>query len=268
MPSVHTIYSAHEPFVTIIFIHGSRGNYLTNWGPLKDGTNWTSWIGSDLKNADVLSVQHEANFWSISDDGTIDEYAKTIGHGLAQKIRSKRVVFVAYSLGGIIIKRLVKLIADDNKKVSVFKNLECSFCFIATPHLGANFSKLRKLANYFPNKILAIIFGWNPEIQQINDEFLGISRPFVDGIVCFAERMRYCGIIRLIDKSSSFIEDERALNLAISKSHSEICVVTSREDVIYMSILKLARNEKPRIYVGEANFEVDQSIVDRMFSRG
>lgn len=266
MPAIYSISeSAGPPAVTIIFIHGSGGHYLKNWGSLQEGSNWISWFGHDLENADVFSVQHEGNFWSLADEGTFDDYAETIGYALTQRVRSERIVFVAYSLGGIIAKRLMKLIADSDSKLATLKMKNFAFCFIATPHLGANFPKLRFIAGRLPNRLLGVIFGWNPEIQKINDDFLQIRPPLVGGIICFGERKRYLGLIRLIDRSSGFIAHERVQNLPISKSHSEICVVTTRGDVVYMSILKLAQGFSPKVYVGEEFFEIDSQILDRIF---
>ena len=265
MPTIHFIRKSSAPEVTIAFIHGSHGHYLKNWGPMEDGENWVHWLGHDVKTADIISIEHEASFRSLSDLGTFDDYAKTIGNGLAQAIRSERIVFVCYSLGGIIIKRLIKLVADGRSDLLPLRNMRCDFCFIATPHLGANFKRIEPIVRVVPNPILKTIFGFNPEIDQINKDFTGISRPLVESIACFGERKRHRGLFTIVHGSSSFIEDERALNLAISKTHSEICVAKTRGDIIYMTVAKLAANCAPKAYIGEASFTIDSNVLDRLF---
>lgn len=269
MPAIHSVSSAPDARVTVIFVHGSHGHYIKDWGTTDSEENWLFWIGHELDHADVFSIQHEANFWSLSDISTIDEYAETVGHLVAESVRTTKVVFVAYSIGGVIVKRLMKLVANGDNKLKGFSPAECSFCFIATPHLGANFTVFQPIVKILPNGVLSTIFGWNPEIERIYEDFLKIQKPLVDGIVCFSERKRFGGLFTIVPKRSSFIEDPRALNFAISRNHSEICVVGTRSDLIYKCVLKLARNEKPKkTHVGESSFELDQAIVDRMFKSG
>src|SRR5262249_41482535 len=110
-----------------------------------------------------------------------------------------------------------------------------------------------------------VIFGWNPEIQKINDEFLDLQPPLIGQIVSFYERKKLWGIIRLIDKSSGVIASERVTNLPISKSHSQICIVRDKSDVVYLMVTNLARGVKARTGVGEQYFEVDSQILKNMF---
>jgi hypothetical protein len=264
MPEVHTIaLSSVAPQVSIVFIHGSDGNYISTWGPSDHDANWIYWIGADHNNVDVFSVQHEGSIWSLTDYATITEYAETISYALSKLVRTEKIFFIGHSLGGIIIKQIAIMIESDTT-LSSLADKGLDFCFIATPHLGGNFGFARSAVRLIPNKLMGLVFGWNSEVQEINDKFLQLRNPTLGTILCFAERKRFFGF-KLIENSSAFIQDKQAINLAISRHHTSICTLTSRQDVIYLSVSKLCKHAAKRTLVGEAQFELDQSLIERAF---
>jgi len=264
MPEVHIIsQSRANPHLTVVFIHGSNGNYIRSWGSNDPDSNWIYWIAEDFPDADVLSVQHEGNIWSLTDYATINDYAKTIGYTLSQMIRSERILLIGHSLGGIIAKQIALLIESD-PELSPLRGKSLDFCFIATPHLGGNFDFARSIVRFIPNRLLGLVFGWNLEIQDINDRYLETRKKRFGGVLCFAERRRFFGL-KLMKESSAFIPDSRAVNLPISKHHKAICKLKSKQDAIYLCVAKLGEYSRKRTLVGESSFEIDRSLIDRAF---
>jgi Putative serine esterase (DUF676) len=261
MPELHPIFKSRtEPDLTFVFIHGSGGDYLTSWGPSKLTDNWIYWLGHDLKNIDIYSVQHEANLFSFSDYGTISEYATTIGHSVEQKLRSRRVVFICHSLGGTIAKRMIALAANGSISFTT-DGRKIDLCFIATPHLGMGYRWLASI----PNGIASAVFGANAEIQRANDEFLDIPRQIVDSILCFGERRRSFGM-KLFQNETAFLRDSRSVNLPISKNHNNVCKILSKNDVIYQSILNLgAARLKGKTVISEKEILINSDILNRLF---
>jgi hypothetical protein len=256
MPEVHPIsLSANAPHLSVV--------YIRTWGTPSRDANWIYWVGADHNNIDVFSVQHEGSIWSLTDYATLTEYATTIGYALSKVIRSEKILFIGHSLGGIIVKQIAILIASD-VRLSTLSSKRLDFCFIATPHLGGNFDFVRPVIRFVPNRLMGLVFGWNAEIQEINDRYLQLRTPTFGTILCFAERRRFFGI-KIVGNSSAFIEDQRAINLAISRHHSSICTLTSRRDVIYLVISQLCKHSVNRTLVGEGRFELDQSSIERIF---
>jgi pimeloyl-ACP methyl ester carboxylesterase len=261
MPELHAIFrSRAEPKLTLVFIHGSGGNYLRTWGPSKLEANWIYWLGRDLRAVDVYSVQHEANLFSFSDYGTISEYASTIGYSIDQTLRSRRVIFVCHSLGGTIAKRMITLAANGSIPFSL-DHRRIDLCFIATPHLGLGY----RLLAYMPNGIASAIFGANTEIQRANEEFLAVPHETIDRILCFGERRRFIGF-RLFQNETAFLNDTRSINLPISKDHKRVCKIQNKNDVIYQSILRLGRARlKGQTVISEEEIFIAPDTLDRLF---
>lgn len=264
MPEVYVIsQSRTHPRLTVIFIHGTNGNYIRTWGSNDPASNWIYWIAEDLPDADVFSVQHEGNIWSLTDYATITDYAKTIAYTMGQLIRSDHVLLIGHSLGGIIAKQIA-LIIESDVKLTLLRDKSLDFCFIATPHLGGNFDFARSIVRFVPNRLLGLVSGWNLEIQDINDKFLETRKTRFGGVLCFGERKRFFGL-KLMKDSSAFIPDDRAVNLSISKHHKAICKLQSRQDAIYLCVKKLCDYSRKSTLVGESSFEVDRSLLVRAF---
>jgi hypothetical protein len=264
MPELHAISRGHSaPILTVVFVHGTDGHYIKTWGPTAPGENWIYWMGADHPRVDVFSVQHEGSIWSLTDYSTIAEYAGAIGYAVSKVVRTERLLFIGHSLGGIVVKQLV-LMAESDPNLSSLAGRYLDFCFIATPHLGGNFGLARPLTTLVPNKLLGLVFGWNKEIQKINDRFLEVKNVKMGALISFAERRRLLGL-KIIPDHAAFINDKRAQNLALSKDHRSICKLKSRDDVIYIAVDEFCKASPRRNLVGESEFKLDQQMISRAF---
>lgn len=236
MPSVFQISRAqHRPSLSIVFIHGSGGDHLSTWMPKGQESCLMHWLAEDLKEVDVLSVAHEADAKSFVDYSTLVEYASAIAYGLAPLIRSKSILFVCHSLGGLIAKQIVIAAPSSNADPKDFAR-DADFCFIGTPHAGVHFRWLRRAHMLiFRNQLGRILLGDSETLRNLNANFV---EAVAGQIVCFAERRRW-HFFKLMPDESGFIDHKRAVNLSISKTHEDICKPTSRDDVLYQAILRL-----------------------------
>lgn len=260
MPSVHQIHACSgPPSLTIIFVHGSGGHYLETWGPTASTESILYWLANDLKHVDIYSVGHEANLASMSDYATIEEYADVIAFALRPTIRTQNVLFVGHSLGGIIIKQLIINHADN------FSPASLDFCFIGTPHNGANFAWLRFVHGLiFRNEVGKLLLGHNAELQQINTGFLKPTNRCVGQIICVAERRRIFGM-KIMSDHSAMIGDPRAINLPVSKNHHDLSKPRDRNDVVYQAILRLAQSRISKLaLVSDSNFTDDEGLQEAL----
>lgn len=44
----------------VIFVHGLDGNHRATWLDTKESTFWTAWLGEDLSDVGVWSLEYEA----------------------------------------------------------------------------------------------------------------------------------------------------------------------------------------------------------------
>lgn len=121
----------------IVFVHGLNGHWRNTWG--SSGGFWPDWIAEDFPAA-VRSVEYEAAFTNWGHSLSIPERARNLEAILRDRgIGERPVVFIAHSLGGLIVKQLLRYAADareDSRERQLLQNTR-GVIFLATPHTGS-----------------------------------------------------------------------------------------------------------------------------------
>ncbi|KAG0600690.1 hypothetical protein M758_11G053700 [Ceratodon purpureus] len=194
------VYSLSEPKagppeIEIVFVHGLQFSdykdaFWRTWiAGVKDedGTEifWPkAWLGDELPRARILSLSYDSSAWRTNKQGLMDAYV--VGETLVQEMvgmakvgqhKNCPVVFVAHSLGGLMVKEIVckaqGKFRNDLKFQNFLQNIG-GFLFYATPHDGA---KLADTAAKVPNmgemvRLLGVI---NKELGRLNSQFKQIA---------------------------------------------------------------------------------------------
>ena len=142
MSELHPISSHRtESTADIIFVHGLGGHWWDTWAadPNRDDTYWPKWLTHSVPNADIWSLEYEANRsqWqpgmSLVEQGqSFLELLKTKGFG------ARPILFVTHSLGGLLVKSVIResFAANDGKAKSIATATR-GVAFFATPNSGA-----------------------------------------------------------------------------------------------------------------------------------
>jgi len=90
---------------------------------------------------------------------------------------SKPIVFLAHSLGGLILKEAIVQMADRDKSVSGILNNICGAIMFGVPSLGMEQSHLLAMVDGQPNESLVQDLSYNRSgyIRQLNARFEGLS---------------------------------------------------------------------------------------------
>jgi pimeloyl-ACP methyl ester carboxylesterase len=149
-PSEH----ADNYHLDVVFVHGlgSDANAWVNepfnwpWANKKPPFNWPDELGRRSQHLNVLIPEYFAPMFK-SGDTDVQQQFQMAAIGFLDKLRSKGlgirpIVFIAHSLGGIIVKQALRL-AQQSKDAngqhrpdSIFTMTRCVI-FLSTPHAGA-----------------------------------------------------------------------------------------------------------------------------------
>lgn len=193
------VYKLSEPAgplkVEIVFIHGLQlfdhsEAYWKTWiaGKVdKDGKEFCwpmTWLTEDVPGARIWSLSYDSTAWRTSTTGNVDGYAS--GESLVQEmVESAKigqhkcpVVFVCHSLGGVLVKEIVKHAHDTFGKDEKYKNFLQSirgYLFYSTPHDG---SHLADYVRHLPKmgKMVSRLEVINDGIGRLNSNFERIER--------------------------------------------------------------------------------------------
>ncbi|USP73005.1 hypothetical protein yc1106_00279 [Curvularia clavata] len=159
LQGLQVVCEGTNPVVDIVAVHGLNGHCEKTWtaGSGADSINWLrDLLPHDLPNARILSWGYDANTHSGSRIST--QYLYDHGRGLVSDLclhrqlteSSKRpIIFVAHSLGGIIVKSaLIHSDAARRGALEEHRAIKLStygILFMGTPHQGGSGVALGKL---------------------------------------------------------------------------------------------------------------------------
>jgi hypothetical protein len=116
-------------------------------------------LPSQLPNARILLFGYNSNVAFETSIAGVREQAVNLLNRLASKredAEERPIIFVAHSLGGIIVKRaLVEAKLDDSYKA--IRDATYGIAFFGTPHQGGNFATLGDIAASIVRGVL-----WSP----------------------------------------------------------------------------------------------------------
>lgn len=156
--------TATEADIAIVLVHGLLGDPKTSFGdwprimaedqdPLR--------TGRDMSDFAVYAVDYQASFKSKS---AIEEIANLVATDLAASpiyTRHRFVVFVAHSLGGLIVKRVLATWRAQGKQLLIDRTL--GIALLGVPSDG---SPLADLAGKHGVDRIASLFGWDGHLVE------------------------------------------------------------------------------------------------------
>ncbi|ORY56951.1 uncharacterized protein BCR38DRAFT_414263 [Pseudomassariella vexata] len=170
------------------------------------------------------------------------KYARD-GQGQELDIGHVPLIFVAHSMGGLIVKEAYMQGQNDPEYESIIKAIS-AITFLATPHRGTN------LANTL-NRILQSTFVTNSKqyiseltrssftLQKLNEQFRHIA-PRLDIISFYATQPTSLGLksarVMVLEKDSSVLGYPGETSKALNADHHGVCKYDCPEDPNYITV--------------------------------
>lgn len=130
----------------VIFVHGLDGDPRKTWTspPPPENRLWPTWLAADIDGLGVWSLGYEAP--ALEWRGSAMALADRAGNVLSlleaeNRLASGELIFVGHSLGGLVIKQLLRKASDAaSRRTEALSLIERTrkVAFLATPHLGAD----------------------------------------------------------------------------------------------------------------------------------
>ena len=164
--------------IHVIFIHGISGDSFSTWSALKDKkTFWPIWLEEDIPDLAIWTVGYEASIsrWH----GTAMHIADRATNILERLLNEpdlnngKEIVLIGHSMGGLIIKQLLRTVDDishDRKEAHLFVQSVRRIAFLATPHIGSNLATLGNILRIIllPSKATGGLIKNDSNLRDLN----------------------------------------------------------------------------------------------------
>ncbi|KAL8861263.1 MAG: hypothetical protein Q9178_002479 [Gyalolechia marmorata] len=184
---LNIVHEAENPNIDIIFVHGLGGSSFKTWSWNRDiDYFWPVWLSHDphLASSRILTFGYNAALKGPSSNLNITEFAKDLllrmltfsGGALpSPHIGTDPIIFVAHSMGGLIIKRAFILARSDEKYSKIVSQVH-GMLFLSTPHKGSNYARtLNNILNAAPSSAEKIYVSElelnSTSLQDINELF-------------------------------------------------------------------------------------------------
>ncbi|KAL8848384.1 MAG: hypothetical protein Q9221_006583 [Calogaya cf. arnoldii] len=245
------------PIVDIIFVHGLGGTSQKTWSRNRDTQFFwpREWLPLEpgFERARILTFGYNAHFASSGRENVLDiaDFAKDLLFGMkyglnedSQELEVGRVpvIFVAHSMGGLIVKK-AHILGRNDEQYKQCIGATSAVLFLSTPHRGTNLAELlnRILAvsvfNHSPKQYIAELRQNSPALQDINEQFRNIA-PQLHLFSFYETQQTAVGPRRMmvLEKDSSILGYPNEISKALDADHHNVCKYTNQQDPNYISV--------------------------------
>lgn len=242
--------NSESPKQHVIFVHGLGGHAYQTWQSNKadDSTFWPVWLADDIADVAIWTVSYSAppSNW-LGTAIPLQHRAVSVLAMLTseEKIQQGTIALVGHSLGGLLIKQLLREANDQRSRQATVERLLNQIkaaVFYGTPHTGsrlATFSdRLRVLI--WPSTATRDLMLHDPNLRSLNTWY----RSWSDHIrhrVYYETQETSIGMI--VDPSSADAGLVGANPIPIDADHSGICKPMDRTDQRYVLTREFLKND-------------------------
>jgi pimeloyl-ACP methyl ester carboxylesterase len=223
----------------VVFVHGLGGDAKQTWHPNgKPMDFWPKWIGEELPQIGVWSIDYEAakTKWTGDALALPDRATDLLGRMELAGFGSRPIVFVTHSLGGLVVKQVLRhareMAVPDWKAIA---DAARGIVFLATPHAGADLSGYLKAVSTFARPTAAIgdLQAHHERLRELNIWFRNNLQAMGVRIKVMYETKPTSGFL-IVNATSADPGVNGVVPLPIESDHITICKPTSKSALAFL----------------------------------
>ncbi|EXJ84917.1 hypothetical protein A1O3_05592 [Capronia epimyces CBS 606.96] len=267
------VYTASEPLVDVVFVHGLNGHPRDTWSTTKPDVFWPADLlpaALEEQRPRILTYGYDATVAAFTDGVSKDKIhdhaehlaSRLVANRALNKAQERPIIFVCHSLGGLVVKRCLIYCQSirHHQHTERLRSIYVStygILFMGTPHNGSNLAKwgslLQKIcATAFPKKFLDSSPQLVQALQANNETLQNINRLFIEMIGRFHIYFFYESKPTDLKGTREFVVEEDSAapliegveRMGIEKDHSHMCKFQDESspgyDVVAASIQRYA----------------------------
>ena len=241
MSELHRIspQNGQEAEADLIFVHGLGGDPVLTWchdeTALRDC--WPFWLAEELPKVAVHTLEYEASAsgWLGRAMPLIDRAKDVLTELETMAIGARPIVFVGHSLGGLLIKQLLREALD--KSVPGWRRIAeqtRAVVFLATPHAGADLATWLDRLGMLLRSSAAIddLRAHNALLRNLNEWYRENAGRLGIATACFYEKYPLNGMM-VVDETSADPGITGVVPRPLDADHASICKPPNRTHTLY-----------------------------------
>lgn len=228
--------------VDIVFVHGLTGHALETWTS-PSGECWPQWLCEKFPAARIFAIGYPASIfgkWAKKEMDIHERAINMLEYMTSMGIGERPIIFVTHSLGGILIKEILRTSAectdDDWKKISENTKL---VAFIGTPHSGASLAAAIKIiVPRISSSHLELLTNESGYLSSLNQFYRDFSAISSIATVSYYEKYKTKDAILVVPRESADPGVGSTRPIPIDADHISICKPDNRDSMIFVSLCR------------------------------
>ncbi|XP_043075119.1 protein SERAC1 isoform X1 [Puntigrus tetrazona] len=253
----------------VLFVHGLLGAAFKTWrqkdldvteddkveGVREDYTEcWPkSWLAADCPNLRILSVEYDTHLSDWKAKCPAENQRKSLAYRSQELLRKLKdagvgdrpVVWVAHSMGGLLVKKMLLDASKDPDLSPLIKNTK-GILFYSVPHHGTFMAEYSVNVRYllFPSIEVKELCRDSPALRDLNENFLNIAKEQDFKVLSFAETLpTYIGpMLKLLVVPSQSADLGIGDLIQVDVDHLNICKPERKDSFLYRHTLQFIQN--------------------------
>jgi tetratricopeptide (TPR) repeat protein len=268
MSELHRISAGGgTPQADVIFVHGLGGDPFSTWWRDPDHPNdsWPFWLAKDLPEAAVHCLEYDAsasNWLGLSMPLT-DRATNVLTRLETRDIGRRPVVFICHSLGGLLLKQMLRHAQDT--QVEAWRAIAAetrAIVFLATPHAGSDYAtwlhRLGTLALVRASASIDDLRARDDHLRNLNVWYRENATALGIATHCLFEA-HPTKIGMIVDPTSADPGITGVVPRSVDADHVSICKPKNRQDLVYQYVL-----QRVQAYGGKGTPELAPPAINRL----
>ncbi len=231
----------------VIFVHGLDGDARTTWHPKeRPDAFWPAWLGEDVPAVGVWSLGYavSASAWKGHTMPLADRATNVLDLLELDGIGRRPIVFVCHSLGGLLVKQLLRSASDfGNPAWKAITTQTKAIVFLSTPHSGADLASWVQYVGTLLRATVSVaeLEAHHPRLRELNLWYRSHVADFDLATVVYCEKRPVAGIL-VVNETTDDPGIVGVIPIPVDEDHVSICKPASKDSQIYRRVKRLVED--------------------------
>jgi pimeloyl-ACP methyl ester carboxylesterase len=264
---LNTLYAPSNPLIDFVFVHGLGGGSTKTWCLSEDPTLFwpKEWLPRDpgFSKVQIHSFGYDADWSSskstpslnihdfgrsllerlltssyVSDSRKVSDPIVFSSGGNVANLRQTPIVFIAHSMGGLVVKQAYVLARHDPSCADLVKRMQ-AMVFLATPHRGSDMAQLlnkllRTSTAHHPRSYVTNLERQSEMLALLNDTFRHYASDLT--LYSFYESQKTNFVVKsevIVPRDSAIMGYTGERCSVLNADHRHVCKFESTDDPNY-----------------------------------
>ena len=199
------------------------------------------WLAADMPHLNIYAVGYPASLfasWAKKEMDLFERAKASLETMSCYGIGTRPIVFVGHSLGGLLIKQMLRTARDSTEKPWQQIADQCrGVVFLATPHSGSSLANILSLLSLGLKSVhIDKLKADSSELTELNESFRAHCMKQPMTIIAYYEKFKTSKSIIVVDQKSADPGISGVTPIPVDADHTAICTPQSRQSPIYVSL--------------------------------